>query len=228
MSLSIHGVAHTYQTEGLEPHPVLHPIPPLDVPAGDQILLRGISGSGKTTLLNILAGLLRPTAGEISLDGQGLYALGEAERDKFRREHIGYVFQNHYLLPQLTAVENIAMPLAYAGLGKKERHGRAQTFLQQINLIDYANHRPAQLSTGQRMRVGVARALSHHPTLILADEPTAALDARAAQEIMDLLQTTCRERQAILLVASHDPAIVSRFPTIWDIQEGQLTISKEQ
>jgi ABC-type lipoprotein export system ATPase subunit len=198
------------------------------LPLGSQILLRGISGSGKTTLLNIIAGLLRPTAGEVTLEGQPLYQLGEAARDKFRQKHIGYVFQSHYLLPMLTAVENIALPLALAGANHASRTQRAQELLAQVGLAEYAQHRPAQLSTGQRLRVGVARALSHQPRLLLADEPTAALDGTAAGEVMDLLQGTATAHNCLLLVASHDPAVVSRFGEIWDIQAGRVQIRKEQ
>ena len=224
MSLVLQQLSHTYTTSGLPPAPVLHPLPEITLAQSDQVLVRGISGSGKTTLFNILAGLLRPTQGAVWLNGQSLYALGEAQRDVFRAQQIGYVFQQHYLLPMLTAAENVMMPLAFGGLPASERHGRALALLTAVGLADYASHRPQQLSTGQRLRVAVARALAAKPALVLADEPTAALDAAASQQVVDLLMTTCKAQGAILLVASHDPALNGRFAHTWHLDRGTIAI----
>ena len=222
MSIVIQHVRHTFASPGLPPTPVLHAIPELSLRPGEQILLRGISGSGKTTLFNILAGLLRPTAGEVIIDGQPLYVLSEAQRDKFRAQRIGYVFQQHHLLPMLTAEENVMMPLAFGGIALAERRGRATELLTAVGLSAHAHHRPAQLSTGQRLRVAVARALAARPRLVLADEPTAALDAATSEQVLELLTTTCRAQQAILVVASHDPALHHRFGCIWNLTQGTL------
>lgn len=189
--------------------------------AGEQLLLRGISGSGKTTLFNILAGLLTPSSGAIQLAGQPLYELSEAARDRFRRDHIGYVFQTHHLLPILNAWENVAMPLAFAGIATTERKEQAIALLHDVDLGQYAAHRPHQLSTGQRQRVAIARALITQPTMILADEPTASLDAQNGASVIDLLQETCRNRDTILLVASHDPLLSERFTRIVDLEYGR-------
>jgi putative ABC transport system ATP-binding protein len=215
-------LSHTYRAAGLEPREVVHPIPLWEIEAGQQVLLRGISGSGKTTLLNILAGLLRPTTGDVALGGKWLYALDEAGRDAFRRRTIGYVFQSHYLIPTLTAADNVGMPLAFGGMAAAERRQRAGLMLERVGLDGHAGHRPAQLSVGQRLRVAIARAMVTEPALILADEPTAALDSGAAALVIDLLQSTCRERGATLLVASHDPSLDGRFDRAVSFSGGSL------
>lgn len=222
MDLRVEGLRHVYSGRGLEARPVLA-IEQWGLAAGEQALLRGISGSGKTTLFNILAGLLRPTAGQVWLGKQSLYALPEAARDEFRAGRIGYIFQSHLLVPNLTALENVVMPMAFAGKWMiAERRQRAADLLGQVGLAEFARHRPAQLSAGQRLRVAVVRALANAPQLVLADEPTAALDPASASQVMDLLQDACRQHGAILLVASHDPALNGRFERIFDLRDGQL------
>lgn len=221
MSLVIDRLGHQYPAVDGTAKAVLAEISLTLVP-GEQLLLRGVSGSGKTTLINILAGLLTPTAGTVTLAGQSLYALGEAARDRFRRDHIGYVFQTHNLVPLLSAWENAALPLAFAGVARGERRARAQSLLEALGLGERVNYRPNQLSNGQRQRVAIARALITEPHLVLADEPTASLDADAAAEAIDLLQTLCRERDAMLIVASHDPALAPRFGRSADLDYGRL------
>jgi putative ABC transport system ATP-binding protein len=213
MSLTLTQLVHRYP-----------PINPTDAPrtileiddwtlsAGDQVLLRGVSGSGKTTLLNIIAGLLRPSGGTVTVNGQSLYALSEAARDRFRAGQIGYIFQTHHLLAGLTALENVEMPLAFAGVGDRERHQKAEALLARMGLADHRHYRPKQLSVGQRARVAVARALASTPKVLLADEPTAALDPETAQNVMSTLYTLCAEHRIILLIASHDPALTESFP----------------
>lgn len=226
MSLHITQLSHTYRSKGLEERTVLQTIPEFNFPAGSQWLLRGVSGSGKTTLFNILAGLLHPSQGEVTLNQQPLYALTEAQRDQFRTRHIGYIFQQHYLLPHLTAGENVMMPLAFAGVNGTERPGRAQKLLDQVGLAEFANHYPHQLSTGQRLRVAVVRALANNPVLVLADEPTAALDQTAGAQVLDLLQHSCQQNKAILLVASHDPAVSGRFPHQLELENGKFRVKE--
>lgn len=222
MQIQIENLCHTYVGNGLEARRILE-IDQCTMASGAQILLRGISGSGKTTLLNILAGLLPPTAGTIVLDQQSLYTLPESARDRLRAQRIGYVFQMHFLVPTLSALENIEMPLIFSGRTSGHRQRRqAQEMLNRIDLLPFRHHRPAQLSTGQRQRVAVARALIHQPQLILADEPTAALDQESSQLVIDLLQMTCRQRGATLIVASHDPALNQRFDQVLDLQHGRL------
>ncbi len=221
MSLSISNLSHTYSSSALSDRNVLNDIS-LSLSGGEQLLLRGISGSGKTTLINILAGLLSPSRGSVSLGGQDVYAMAEAERDEWRRKTIGYVFQTHQLLPLLNAWENVAMPLSFAGTPRGESKSRALELLESVGLANHANNRPKELSTGQRQRVAIARALINQPELILADEPTASLDEHAASEALDLLQQNCKERNTVLIVASHDPLLNGRFERVADLAYGEL------
>lgn len=222
MKLALHHLKHVYHSPAAQPRPVLD-IPDWTLEAGQQVLLKGISGSGKTTLFNITAGLLAPTEGEVLYGEQSLYALNEAARDRFRAEHIGYVFQNHYLLPTLTAVENVVMPMAFAQkFPNREWRTRAIDMLTRLGLGDHLNYRPAKLSAGQRLRVAIARAVVNEPQVLLADEPTAALDSAAAETVMDILQDLCRQHQSILIVASHDPALERRFSTIAHLADQKI------
>jgi putative ABC transport system ATP-binding protein len=201
---------------------VLH-IQQWEVLHGEQVLLRGVSGSGKTTLLNIIAGLLTPTEGQVWFRDKSLYALPESRRDRFRAGNIGYIYQMHHLLPALTALENVVMPLAFARQNPaREWKKRAQHLLECVGLAEFQFHRPAQLSAGQRLRVAVARALAVNPPVVLADEPTAALDQDSGALVMNFIQDTCRQHHCTLITASHDPALAWRFDSIYDLMEGRL------
>jgi len=222
MDVVLQQLRHTYAASGLEARTVLM-IDDWQAASGAQILLRGVSGSGKTTLLNILAGLLPPTTGVVRCGGQSLYALPENERDRLRATTIGYIFQMHHLAPTLSALENVEMPLVFGRkLNARARTARARELLDSVGLRDFHRHRPMQLSTGQRLRVAVARALAAQPALVLADEPTAALDAESSHAVMDLLQESCRRAGATLIVASHDPALATRFDHVVDLRNGGL------
>ena len=222
MKICVADLRQSYAGRGIEPRTVLK-IPDWAVTSGTQLLLRGISGSGKTTLLNILAGLLPPTAGKVWLDDQLIYDLPEHRRDQLRAQRIGYVFQIHLLVPTLTALENVEMPLVFGGQhNQAQRRQQAAALLDAVGLGDFHRHRPVQLSVGQRLRVSVARALVNRPALLLADEPTAALDRAAGESVMDLLQRLCREAGTTLLVASHDPVLESRFDQVVTLQSGAI------
>jgi putative ABC transport system ATP-binding protein len=222
MKIEVTGLHYTYPATQLEAHKVLA-IDAWGIESGSHILLRGISGSGKTTLLNVLAGLLPPAAGAVQLDDTLLYALSEARRDRFRAANIGYVFQTHLLVPVLNVLENVMMPLIFAGQSRRAEQGRlAHDMLARVGLAAFARHYPKQLSTGQRLRVAVARALVSSPRLVLADEPTAALDPHNADAVMDLLHSQCRLSGATLLVASHDPAVEWRFDRVCTLAAGRL------
>jgi putative ABC transport system ATP-binding protein len=224
MEIRVEHLRHIYRAPDLEDRTVVN-IEAWQAPAGAHILLRGISGSGKTTLLNIVAGLLPPTAGTVWIGGIDLYALRESQRDHVRATKIGYVFQMHHLAPTLSALENVEMPLVFAGhLAGSARRARALQLLGDVGLSEYARHRPVQLSTGQRLRVAVARALAAQPAIILADEPTAALDEHASELIMNLLQDSCRQHRATLIVASHDPVLARRFDCVVDLHGGVLQV----
>lgn len=224
MQIRLENLQHTYHSPTGTAHQVLN-IADWQLESGQQVLIRGVSGSGKTTLFNVLSGLLRPTNGTVFFDDIALHKLYPAQCDRFRAQYIGYIFQNHYLLNQLSAIENVVMPMAFAKqLSPAQRRKRAQQLLEQVGLAEFVHYRPRQLSTGQRLRVAVARALANKPHLLLADEPTAALDADSTEQVMDLIQASCREQDAILLIASHDPKLSERFEMVVNLQNGRLSM----
>jgi putative ABC transport system ATP-binding protein len=222
MRVEISGLRHTYAGHGLEERNVLR-IDEWQAESGSSWLLHGVSGSGKTTFLNIIAGLLPPSAGSVRLDGRDIYSESESQRDRRRASQIGYVYQVQLLVPILSAQENVEMALVYgSSLSAAERRERAREMLAHVDLAGFERHRPAQLSVGQRLRVAVARALAAEPPLLLADEPTAALDVEAARVVVDLLMAYQSRRAATLLVASHDPALDQHFARRSNLVEGGL------
>jgi putative ABC transport system ATP-binding protein len=194
----------------------------LDIPAGSFEALMGPSGSGKTTLLNLIAGLDRPSAGTIKVNGQELSAMSDGALAKWRSQTIGFVFQHFNLIPVLTALENVELPLLLTKLPAKERKTRAQTALRVVGLEDRLDHRPAQLSGGQEQRVGVARAIVHDPAIIVADEPTGELDRDSAAEILDLLGRLNDEFDKTILMVTHDPAAAERASVQRRLDKGRL------
>lgn len=226
MSVRLHNLLHSYRAPNRDSRRVLD-IPAWEFPDGAQVLLRGVSGSGKTTLFNIIAGLLRPTSGTVYIDGEDIYALSEATRDRFRARSIGYVFQNHLLIDSLTALENVVMPMAFARLDRPACWANnAVDLLALVGLAGFESYKPRQLSTGQRLRVAVARALANRPKLILADEPTAALDVQAGVGVIDLLKQACVEQNAVLILASHDPQWGAYFTQHLDLHGGLLSAAE--
>ena len=173
---------------------------------GEFVCIAGRSGSGKSTLLNMLAGLEPPTKGEIIVRGKHhLEAMDEELRTKFRRRYIGFVFQNYNNLPQYTALENVALPLAIRGVPEAERNWKARQALSRVGLREHVDHRPSELSGGQQQRVSIARAIITEPSIVLADEPTGNLDSRTGEEVMELLCEIFRERNTTFVLSSHDP-----------------------
>lgn len=224
MKIKLNTLTQIYQSPASEPRQVLD-IPEWELSSGEQLLLRGVSGSGKTTLFNVISGLLKPTSGTVHFDEQSLYELSAAERDRFRAQTIGYIFQTHHLLAPLTAIENIVMPMAFAGkFSRNKWRNRAKDLLAQVGLPDFGDYRPAQLSTGQRLRVAVARALANEPPVLLADEPTAALDPEAAEGVIEMVRSKGQENNAILIVSSHDPALNAHFSMIARLEAGRLSL----
>jgi ABC-type lipoprotein export system ATPase subunit len=188
-----------------------------EVAAGEQLVLAGQSGSGKTTLLHIIAGITRPDAGSVSFDGTDLAKLSEAARDRFRARHIGYVFQTFNLLPGFSALENVVLGMSFCGT--KVDESRARHLLDRVGLGKRMSHKPATLSVGEQQRVAVARALANKPKLLLADEPTASIDARNQQQVLDLIRETCREEKVALLLVTHAPIVAEQFERVEKLEE---------
>ena len=187
----------------------------LDVPAfalaeGEQCALEGQSGSGKSTLLHVISGIMRPDAGRVTIDGVDITRLDEARRDRVRADKLGLVFQQFNLLPGFTALENVLVAMSF-GSGRPDRW-RAADLLAAVGLSHRFHHKPAELSIGQQQRVAVARALANRPRAILADEPTASVDAAHQRQVIDLVRGTCTEQGVALLLVTHDPAVAAQFP----------------
>jgi lipoprotein-releasing system ATP-binding protein len=190
---------------------------------GQNVAIIGPSGSGKSTLLFIIGTLDAPTAGNVRLNGADPFAMNEAELADFRNRHIGFVFQDHYLLPQLTVLENVLVPALANGTPAQDSVERAKNLLQRVGLAERVDHRPAELSGGERQRVGVARALLLKPALVLADEPTGNLDRKSAATIAELLIQMQQEEQTLLVVVTHSLALAERCQRQFEIDEGRLS-----
>jgi putative ABC transport system ATP-binding protein len=194
----------------------------LVVPRGQFLAIMGRSGSGKSTFLNLVGGLDQPTSGTIRLDGQEVTSLPEAKLTLIRRQKVGFIFQQFNLIPTLTALENVMLPLRYAGLQRGEQRRRAQELLGMVGMAERMSHRPAELSGGEQQRVAIARALANHPTLILADEPTGELDTTTARQIMDLLWELNREVGQTFIIVTHDPQIAGATQRVIYFKDGAI------
>ena len=184
----------------------------LQVPPGEFVALMGPSGSGKTTLLNLIAGIDRPTSGAVTVAGTDVAQLSESELARWRSRNVGFIFQFYNLIPVLTAVENVELPLLLTRLGKAERRERALTALRVVGLADRSNHYPRQLSGGQEQRVAIARAIVGDPSVLVADEPTGDLDAKSAEEILALLESLNRDFHKTIVMVTHDPRAARARP----------------
>src|SRR6476659_5171366 len=194
----------------------------LQVPEGEFVALMGPSGSGKTTLLNLIAGIDRPTSGKVVVAGTDLGALSEGQLAKWRSRSVGFIFQFYHLIPVLSAVENVELPLLLTKLSKKERRERALTALKVVGLADRAGHYPRQLSGGQEQRVAIARAIVADPKVLVADEPTGDLDAKSAEEILSLMETLNRDFKKTIVMVTHDPRAASRAHIERHLEKGVL------
>jgi lipoprotein-releasing system ATP-binding protein len=218
--LAVEHVTKTFPTRG-EPLVVLRDAS-LALDAGQNAAILGPSGSGKSTLLFIIGTLDQPTSGSVRLKGVDPFSLAESQLAEFRNRHIGFVFQDHYLLPQLTVLENVLVPALAAGPPSAEIVDRAKRLLDRVGLAERLEHRPAELSGGERQRVGVARALLLKPALVLADEPTGNLDRKSAAAIGELLIEVPREEHSMLLVVTHSQELAQRFERRLEIDDGVL------
>jgi putative ABC transport system ATP-binding protein len=218
--ISVEGVRKTFHRGGFEIK-VLDGIN-LQVPHGAFFTLMGPSGSGKTTLLNLIAGIDRPTVGRVVVDGTDIAVLTESALTAWRARHVGFVFQLYHLIPVLTALENVELPLTLTRLSKRERREHALTALAVVGLADRADHYPRQLSGGQEQRVAIARAIVTDPTLIVADEPTGDLDAQSAEEILDLLGRLHAEFHKTIVMVTHDPRAAARAEITHRLDKGVM------
>jgi putative ABC transport system ATP-binding protein len=194
----------------------------LEIAEGSFEALMGPSGSGKTTLLNLIAGLDRPTSGTLTVAGTEVSSMGDAALARWRSQTIGFVFQHFNLIPVLTALENVELPLLLTSLGAAERQKRAQIALRVVGLEDRMHHRPQQLSGGQEQRVGIARAIVHDPKILVADEPTGELDRKSADEVLHLLERLNKEFDKTILMVTHDPAAAERATVLRKLDKGKL------
>jgi putative ABC transport system ATP-binding protein len=212
---------HKYFVRGSEQIDVLLGLN-LQVPEGEFLALMGPSGSGKTTLLNLIAGLDRPSAGEILVGDERISALSESKLAQWRTRHVGFVFQFYNLLPVLTAYENVELPLLLLPLTSAQRRQQVLTALDLVGLSDRLYHRPGQLSGGQQQRVGIARAIVTDPTLIVADEPTGDLDSKSADDILSLMVELQRALNKTIIMVTHDPRAAERAERILHLEKGRL------
>ncbi len=194
----------------------------LEIEKGSLCAVMGPSGCGKTTLLNVLSGLDEIDGGEVFIAGQPLHAMNDARRTGYRARHMGFVFQGFNLMPVLSAVENVELPLLVSGAGVAPARHRALEVLEQVRLADRANHRPNQLSGGQQQRVAIARALANEPAIVWADEPTGNLDSETSEEVLELLLQLNRENEQTFVVVTHDPEVSSAMDGIIWMEDGRI------
>jgi putative ABC transport system ATP-binding protein len=219
--IQVQNVSKSYWRDSFE-IPVLNDIS-IEVNEGEFFGLMGPSGSGKTTLLNLIAGIDRPSKGNIVVGGVDIAKLNESALAKWRSQHVGFVFQFYNLLPVLTAFENVELPLLLTSLSKAERKKHVELALDVVGLADRTRHYPKQLSGGQEQRVAIARAIVTDPTLLVADEPTGDLDKHSAEEIMTLLERLNKEYKKTIVMVTHDPRAVEKATVIHHLDKGELS-----
>ncbi|MCK9486944.1 MAG: ABC transporter ATP-binding protein [Dehalococcoidia bacterium] len=218
--IQVKGLVKTYSTGSVEV-PALQGVD-LDVPTGEMLAIMGPSGCGKTTLLNCASGIDEPTAGSVMIEGTDLHSMNDDRKTEYRARRMGFIFQFYNLLPVLSAVENVELPLLVSGTAPSEGRARAMAMLERVGLGAWAEHRPAQLSGGQRQRVTIARALVNDPAIVWADEPTGDLDSHTADEIMALMQQLNRDQRQTFVIVTHDPGIAQRCHRIVHMRDGLI------
>jgi putative ABC transport system ATP-binding protein len=217
--ISMRNIWKTYQM-GTEKVHALHGVS-FDIPRGEYIAIIGPSGSGKSTLMNLIGCLDTPSEGEYWLNAKNVSEMDDDELARIRNQEVGFVFQTFNLLARATALHNVELPLIYGGVGSSQRHEMAKAALEAVDLSERMTHKPNELSGGQRQRVAIARALVNHPSILLADEPTGALDSHTSMEIMDLFERLHSEGNTIIVV-THEPDIAARAHRVISIRDGQI------
>ncbi len=218
--INVQNVSKSYWRNNIE-IPVLNNIT-INVEQGEFLALMGPSGSGKTTLLNLIAGIDKPSNGDIIIDGTNIATLGESALAKWRANNVGFIFQFYNLIPVLTAFENVELPLLLTKLSKSERKKQVETALTLVGLGDRMHHSPKQLSGGREQRVAIARAIVTDPVLIVADEPTGDLDRQSAEEILTLMERLNKEFQKTIIMVTHDPHAAERAKLLKHLEKGDL------
>jgi len=199
----------------------------LDINKGEVVCFLGRSGSGKSTFLNMVAGLEKPTRGEIYIGGIPVHKLSEAQVTLFRQKNIGFIFQAFHLLPMMTALENVSMPLVFRGVPKRRRKAMAREVLETVGLAGYDRRKPTQMSGGQQQRVGIARALAGNPKIIFADEPTGNLDTNTTKEVMNLIIKQIKDHNQTLILVTHDKGVAGYADRIVTIEDGNILDVRE-
>jgi len=223
--ISLRSVVKNYQRGG-QVVPVLLGIT-LDIARGEFVALMGPSGSGKSTLLNLIAGIDKPSSGQLLIDGEDIAQLNESELAHWRAAKVGFIFQFYNLMPVLTALENVELPLLLTDLSRRERRERAALALEMVNLADRMDHTPNELSGGQQQRVAIARAIITDPKILVADEPTGDLDRTSAEEVLGMLQRLNRELGATIVMVTHDHRAASAAQAIMHLEKGVLESREE-
>lgn len=218
--LEARGLVRVYDT-GPEPVVAVNDFS-LTLDRGAFVVIRGRSGSGKTTLLNMLGGLDQPTSGRVRIEGEDLSTLDEHSRAELRRNKIGFIFQAFGLIPILSAVENVEIPLRMVGAEPSHRRDRSRQLLERVGLADRASHFPEELSGGEQQRVAIARALANDPILLIADEPTGQLDSRTGQSIVRLIRALVHDQNIAAVAATHDPALLAIADRVIELRDGEM------
>lgn len=225
MSIEIRNLSKIYNPESDFP---VHAVRELNltIEQGEFVAVMGPSGSGKTTLLNMLGGIDNPTSGEVLIDGCDICSLPEKQRIAFRRDHIGFIFQDYSLLPVLTALENVEFVMQLQGVSEQECRERAQQLLERVGLTEQQHKRPNKLSGGQQQRVAVARALASRPRFVMADEPTANLDAKSTAELLNIMQQLNETEGTTFIFSTHDPRVIKRAKRVIVFEDGRLAADR--